>query len=414
MSDVQKIIDLFRTQNEVVLAGAAGTGKTTLVSDVIKKHGNFTLMAPTAAAARRLSDVTGQSASTIHSVIYKPPSEDDSGNPNFRKIKKFGGRNHLVVVDECSMVGQHLYNDIMRASLPGTRFLWVGDENQLSPVGDQPGINLAAERDIHLTTVHRSAGDILHLAQEIIRSPAQDIPTLLRAHSSPHIQVLSLQDLMPSYWGYQFEKGESVGSYMMITHQNELRFKLNWAVRKRLGYPDTLVENDKLLVRSNHQGLMIYNGERLTLKNFRAEDTQIPNHYKECVLSREDKTMFNAYLVGDEFTTDGQDFRTARRADSDAWKKHLRENEVTGLRWQREQLALQAGEDIGLMGPAATTAHCHYGYSVTCHAAQGSEADHVGVVWNSNWMFQRNPDDAKRWFYTAVTRAKQSLKIWFL
>lgn len=55
--------------------------------------------------------------------------------------------------------------------------------------------------------------------------------------------------------------------------------------------------------------------------------------------------------------------------------------------------------------------NCHYGFAITAHVSQGSEADEVGVHWTPH-SHRRNFEDARSWLYTAVTRARNWLGIW--
>ena len=124
----------------IVITGGAGTGKTTIAKTLMKTyrkaHPNrhITLLAPTGKAARRLSEATGEYASTIHSALKM---QTGSGPLFYRNALPEG----LVVVDESSMVDLFVMQALMSAIVPGTTLVLLGDVNQLPSVG--PGAVLA-------------------------------------------------------------------------------------------------------------------------------------------------------------------------------------------------------------------------------------------------------------------------------
>ena len=118
---LSQLMKTLNKRNEVLLSGAAGTGKTTLVKEVVRDwNGEVLLIAPTGKAARRLEEVVEQPATTIHSAIFGPPDTVE-GEPIFKNIKRVGGRGTLIIVDEVSMVGVKLLQAMQKAARPGDR-----------------------------------------------------------------------------------------------------------------------------------------------------------------------------------------------------------------------------------------------------------------------------------------------------
>lgn len=133
--DQQKALELAQTERVFILTGAAGTGKTWTVKSIIddlSKEGPVALAAPSGKAAKRLSELTGRSASTIHRLL-EPQKIGDSFI--FRKGLADPLEFHLIVLDETSMVDVSLLARFLEAVASGSRVIFVGDPFQLPSVG---------------------------------------------------------------------------------------------------------------------------------------------------------------------------------------------------------------------------------------------------------------------------------------
>ncbi len=122
----------------VIITGGPGTGKTTIVQGILSLYeqmGMKTLLcAPTGRAAKRLTEVTGREASTIHRLL-ETGVEPRSGRLFFQKDEQNPLNADAVIIDEMSMVDIELLHYLFRAIRPGTRVIFVGDPDQLPPVG---------------------------------------------------------------------------------------------------------------------------------------------------------------------------------------------------------------------------------------------------------------------------------------
>ena len=123
--------------NEIfILTGGPGTGKTTTLNaiiDVLEYSGlELSIAAPTGRAAKRISEVTGREAKTIHRLLEVTMGE---GNPRFTKNEQEPLRSDAVVIDEMSMVDVQLFDALLRAVKPGAKLILVGDYHQLPSVG---------------------------------------------------------------------------------------------------------------------------------------------------------------------------------------------------------------------------------------------------------------------------------------
>jgi exodeoxyribonuclease V alpha subunit len=128
------------TDRVVVITGGPGTGKTTTLRGIVQlvhaRRGRVVLAAPTGRAAKRLADATGASASTIHRLLELRPGGSYEARAPLDA--------DLVIIDEASMMDLPLCDALLKAVPSGAHVLFVGDADQLPPVG--PG---TVFRDIH-------------------------------------------------------------------------------------------------------------------------------------------------------------------------------------------------------------------------------------------------------------------------
>lgn len=127
------------TSRVLVLTGGPGTGKTTTVNAILglleEQQLRVALAAPTGRAAKRLAELTGCKASTIHRLLEVDPKS--SGGEELRFVHNEANplRADAVVVDEMSMVDALLFESLLRALRPDCRLILVGDADQLPSVG---------------------------------------------------------------------------------------------------------------------------------------------------------------------------------------------------------------------------------------------------------------------------------------
>lgn len=121
----------------LVLTGGPGTGKTTTLNGIIsmfeKRKLRVLLAAPTGRAAKRMSDVTGREAKTLHRLLEVVWGENNKHT--FSRNIKNPLEADAVIIDELSMVDVHLFHALLDALPLGCRLVMVGDSNQLPPVG---------------------------------------------------------------------------------------------------------------------------------------------------------------------------------------------------------------------------------------------------------------------------------------
>ncbi len=134
----RKAVELAARENVLILTGGPGTGKTTTVRAIaalFRKMGlDVVLAAPTGRAAKRMSELTGTEAQTVHRLLGMSWNED-ARQVTFTKTEKEPLEANAVIVDETSMVDVTLFAALLRALRPGTRLVLVGDADQLPSVG---------------------------------------------------------------------------------------------------------------------------------------------------------------------------------------------------------------------------------------------------------------------------------------
>lgn len=230
-----------------VLTGSAGTGKTTVLKDLLKRLWatpplEVVLCATTHRAAEVLRDITGQPVVTAHSAFKLKPGVTKYGKPTINpggvcKIP-YGS---IVVIDESSMIGNQFLAAITKiVHERALKLLFVGDPFQLPPPTDRCSLFDGSLATYRLTKVHRQAygNPILAKAveyREFIEGSRQTTPTLITdlntnnhgIHVMPHADFVS--SFVKHYLDYDASKPVEVP---MCTYTNESAINYNALVRK--------------------------------------------------------------------------------------------------------------------------------------------------------------------------------------
>lgn len=166
LSEKQKeAIRAINDNNVTIITGGPGTGKTTIIKSIIEiykqKKYKIVLCAPTGRAAKRMSETTGEEASTLHRLLEIGKVDEES---LFKKDNEYQGApidGDIIIVDEVSMVDMFIMSYLLDCIYQGTKLILVGDSDQLPSVG--PGSVLkdliASEKivTVHLDKIFRQA-----------------------------------------------------------------------------------------------------------------------------------------------------------------------------------------------------------------------------------------------------------------
>lgn len=241
------------------LAGFAGTGKSTLISQLPRLIKNKTSKLPqigycayTGKAAQVLNR-KGIPASTIHSTIYDARVVFDEKTKKFvhEYSLKMSIPYDLIVVDEASMVNADIYNDLMSFGIP---VIYVGDSGQLPPVEGK--FNLMDEQNVDYTLqqIHRQAekSNIIRLSVAI--------------RNGDRIADHEMEDVCKKPWS-SFDTSEMFKYRQVIAGKNITRVGVNKLYRKALGYPDAepVGKDTMIFLRNNHTAGVV-NGQQIYIE----------------------------------------------------------------------------------------------------------------------------------------------------
>ena len=260
-----------------LLRGYAGTGKTTMVTTLVKTLPllgmSYQLMAPTGRAAKVLSGYTGKTASTIHRKIYRFQQYADGSLRMTRAENK--AKNTVFIVDECSMIpddfsnGRSLLDDLINYVFSGEncRLLLIGDNAQLPPVG----LEISPANDINvlknsfgltvasfeLTEVMRQEEEsgILYNATalrnvETFHETSLQLP-LFTTNGFSDVHRIEPQEFEELLW--QNFNGKNSNEAVIICRSNNRANMYNQAIRARILQEEGEISTgDKLMVVKNN------------------------------------------------------------------------------------------------------------------------------------------------------------------
>lgn len=361
---------------EIILAGAAGTGKTTVTKKLITECGKKTvLLAPTGKAAVRLNEATHRPTNTIHSALYGGVVETHDGKLVWEDPGPVCKPGELVVVDEFSMIGLSLYLDLMENIPVGASVLFIGDPFQLPPVNEDPGVDYKNPTAM-LSEVHRQAAD----------NPVLQLATATR--QGTWIDWLANYDNTHPFLrkGYGFNRLVDTATPLfandedavILCYTNASKDRFNNAIRAKLGREKPIEVGDKIIVRMNNKRVGVMNGEVYTVEKLRYY-TSVKYGKYVIVHFEGRKTPFKIKLS--LFSKSRNDY----------------------FRWA-----------VSEKGLPKNFIHADYAYAITVHSSQGSEYKHVFYWWEDaqSRLYFVDKATCESMAYTGFTRSYQNLHVY--
>lgn len=419
-----------------VLRGYAGTGKTSLVSALVKTLGEVgrkcVLLAPTGRAAKVFSLYSHHPAYTIHRRIYR--QRVFSGDMENFTLNTNLHRQTLFIVDEASMIANEglsgasfgtgrLLDDLIEYvySVPGCSLMLVGDTAQLPPVGEEqsPALSVPVLQgyglevtECLLTQVVRQAADsgILYnatlLRHSIMKDACFGLPSV-RIGKFPDVKVIQGGDLIEAISDSYDKVG--MDETIIICRSNKRANLYNRGIRNTILYrEDELNAGDVLMVAKNNYFWgadckeldFIANGDVAVVRRVRRVREMYGFRFADVVLRFPDydDLELEVTLLLD---TLHRDFPSLPREQGEKLFEAVFED-YAHLSSKRERIK-KIKED-----PYYNALQVKYAYAVTCHKAQGGQWQRVFLDQGYLTDEMVSPD-YYRWLYTAFTRATETL-----
>jgi len=419
-----------------ILKGYAGTGKTTLISALVRVFGSLkkrtVLLAPTGRAAKVFASYSGEKAYTIHKHIYKITHKE-----GFVKVKRKinESTNTLYIVDEASMIScesssgelfgtRELLTDLMEYVFEGAnnKLLFIGDDAQLPPVqsNESPALNL----------------DFLTVNFDVVVSTCEMIDVVRQANDSGILynatllrKVLSKQKLqLPFFSLSSFEDIKCLGSeeledelnslyahyntedIVIVTRSNKRAYIFNNEIRNRIFYRENkLATGDFLMaVKNNYYWI-----DELSEVGFIANGDLIE---VMSITKRQELYGFNFMDIQARLC----DYPNYPNIDFKIILESLDSEGASMTSEQMKQLYQEVAKDYEDIpnkctrflkikeNPFLNAVQVKYSYSLTCHKTQGGQWK---IVLVDIGYFDENKMDKEfvRWLYTAITRATEKV-----
>ena len=375
-----------------VITGGPGTGKTTIIKFIIelykKENKKVVLCAPTGRAAKRMSETTGEDATTIHRLLCLGKVEESLGMERVDyAIEPIDA--DVLIIDEMSMVDVFLMNYILKGLYMGTKLVLVGDVNQLPSVG--PGnvlkdiINSETVETIELNEIFRQAAksqiitnahkvnngeNFLEIPKEELKEKLQDFYFLNEPTQNKMLEdVISLcTGRLKKFGNYDFFRDIQV---LTPTKKGKLGTKeLNIELQNALNPSLNEKNNIKEIPQKKHGDRVFLEGDRVMQVKNNYDIYWEKNH-------KEDGTgIFNGELG------------TIKKID-----------DVT------KQIEIKFDDEKTAWYEYSELEQLEHSYSITIHKSQGSEFDVVIMCLPqaAPMLLTRNL------LYTGITRAKKLL-----
>ncbi|MFC0262810.1 ATP-dependent DNA helicase [Fontibacter flavus] len=415
-----------------ILRGYAGTGKTSLISALVKILPRLKiksmLLAPTGRAAKVMGNYSQKSAFTIHKIIYRPKDQGGDLGGGFELVKNYY-KDTLFIVDEASMLadevlnGRSLLRDLIHYVYQesSNMLMLVGDTAQLPPVGSN--LSPALERD-YLVRHFRLKVDAIELTEVMRQQLESGIlynATFLRNQlfsKTPEISftVSGFKDFY-KMTGERLEDGLryaynkfGLENTVIITRSNKNAVQYNQYIRRTIHfYDDEISAGDLLMIVKNNYTYMaesdkvnfIANGDFVEVVKIRSFEEMYGLRFATLelrLLDYPDEPYFEAKVIMDTL------YSPHPSLSPEQYKELYRQvsEDYQDVANKAERMELIKKD------PYLSALQVKFAYALTCHKSQGGQWDAVFV--DQGYLTDEMVNvEYIRWLYTAVTRAKKEL-----
>lgn len=437
---IKKLSDFF-VQNETdkvfLLKGYAGTGKTTLISALVKTLNQFKskyfLLAPTGRAAKVFSSYAERSAYTVHKKIYRQMSSVDG----FGKfvVDKNLHKNTIFIVDEASMISNSSYEssvfgsgrlleDLLDYVYEGEncRLILVGDTAQLPPVGIaiSPALDKRELEAYGYKVVEQELTQVVRQSQNSgILHNATKIRELITTNSGfgkfPKIDIENFDDI-ERVAGMELIESitDSYSKYgnegtLIVTRSNKRANRYNQGIRGSILWKEEEISIGDLLmiVKNNYFWAeeieeidFIANGDIAEIVRIRNREQMYGYNFADVLLRFPD---YNNIEIDAKIMLDTLTINTASLGYEDNKQfffKVLEDYEDISSKRKKYQ-KVRENEYFNAM-------QVKFAYAVTCHKSQGGQWNTVYI--DQGYLTEERIDkEYLRWLYTALTRATEKL-----
>jgi exodeoxyribonuclease-5 len=427
----QFLLDRKNAQSAFLIKGFAGTGKTTVVSALIKvlneHRKRVVLLAPTGRAAKVLASYSGFKAFTIHRFIYRT-REDGEGFVQF-SLQRNTYENTVFFVDEASMIsdetGNRLLTDLIMFvySNPGNKLVLIGDTAQLPPVGRQtsPALDasiLSAHHRLQVTEAlltkvmrQQMESGILYNATRIRAWLQQkEVSPMLTPDSFRDIVKLSGSELEEFIRSTMDQDGEE--ECLIITGSNARANQYNRYIRSQIFFREyeleagdrlMVVKNNYLFLPEDSKAGFIANGDFVEVLKIRRETEQFGFRFADLTVQLtdyRDEPPFDVRVWLDSLHCPGP-------AMSQEDHKKLYEavkDDYLSSGSKKKGIKTSLKKDITLHA-----LQIKYAYALTCHKAQGGQWKTIFLEPGFYKKGEKPSHEYLRWLYTGITRASERL-----
>lgn len=418
-----------------ILSGYAGTGKTSMISSLIKYLSeikiNTILMAPTGRAAKVFSSYANKESFTIHKHIYRQEKQSDINSGftlNFNKHK-----NSIFIVDEASMVTNtnlpgnifgsgRLLSDLIEFvfSNSNNKLILIGDNAQLPPVhlDNSPALDIdtiaslnCKVKSANMHTVVRQAkhsGILVNATKirELLRSENYKFPDIITANFSD-IEPITGNDLLEAIENSYNKFG--IEETRIITKSNKLANLYNNGIRNRILWKEEELSYGDIMmvVKNNYAWLPEKSPISFIANGDMVEIIQIGKFYERYGYKYADVQIrfidYPSFEIQTRVLIDSLNYEGPSMPSD--YYQHIMEQ----LRFDYAHIKNEKSRNEAIFNdPFYNALQIKYAYAITCHKAQGGQWKNVFV--DHGYLTEQHIDKSfLRWLYTAFTRATDKL-----